>query len=162
MEEGMEIVRVTPEMLTSGVLRDVEDLFNKGFEKESIQRRFSWKNFTSFWEVALLLPWNALWFLVDDDGSVVGLIGGATFPNMLTDHVMACEICWRTSISVKGKGYGWELLATFLEWAIKERGATRIMTHRFLSKDMSSDDRFDEKIKKMGFLPSGCEYYMDI
>ncbi len=63
---------------------------------------------------------------------------------------------------MKGKGAGWDLLATFIEWAVKEQGATRIVTHRFLHKDAKADDRFDEKVKKLGFSPLGCEYYLDV
>jgi hypothetical protein len=161
----MEIIRIQAfDELSAQRLEGIQKLFEDGFKKEIVPRKFSWKNFVSYWESALLFPWNALWLLIDDvdEDAVYGIIGGMCFPNMLTEHVMAFDTCWRTAQEVKGKGFGWELFATFMEWAIKEQGATRIMTHRFISKDLEADDRFDKKIREMGFSPSGCEYYMDI
>jgi GNAT superfamily N-acetyltransferase len=158
---GMTIEKVTIDHFTSEALADIEKLFSEGFEKELVKRKFSWRNFTRYWEAALLFPWNALWFLFDEEEHVVGIIGGSVFPNMLTADAIAVETCWRTAASIKGQGQGWELLATFMEWAAS-CGASRIMTHRFLSKDSTADDRFDNKIRKMGFSPSGCEYYLDL
>lgn len=163
----MEIRKVRLEDLTSTIMKDIEALFNEGFEKEIIKRKFSWGNFRDFWEIAINFPWNALWLLTeesDEDGEehCFGIIGGATFPNMITNDKMAFEVCWRTAKSIKGQGHGWELFMVFLEWAIKEQGANRIMTHRFISRDLEADERFDTKIRSLGFAPSGCEYYMDV
>ena len=158
---GMTIEKATLDHLTPEALADIEKLFTTGFEKELVKRKFSWRNFVLYWELALLLPWNALWLLFDKEEHIVGIIGGIIYPNMLTNDVIATETCWRTAASVKGKGLGWDLLATFIEWAAF-LGATRITTHRFLSKNAAADERFDDKIRKMGFYPSGCEYYMDL
>ena len=161
----MEIRKVQPGDITPEVMADLEALFNEGFVKEVVPRKFSWQNFSKFWEVGLQLPVMALWFLVDESDEtgeehVFGLIGGTVFENIVTDHKIGVELCWRTSSKIKGQGLGWELLATFIEWAIKN-GATRIMTHRFLS-NTEADERYEKRIKEMGFKPSGCEYFMDV
>jgi len=161
----MEIIRVIGiDELMERRLKGIEKMFTEGFEGEIVKRKFSWQSFLSYWDVALRLPWNGLWLLIDevDEDKVYGLIGGTVFPNILTDDKIAAETCWRTAASVKGQGKGWELLEAFLAWAISEMGATKVVTHRFLHKDAVSDERFDEKIKAMGFYASGCEYYMDV
>lgn len=160
-----EIRRVEPGDITPQVMQDLEALFNDGFAKETVSRKFNWQSFSKFWEAGLHIPMMALWFLYEEDlekgeEHVVGLIGGSVFDNMLTDHKIGVELCWRTAAKVKGNGLGWDLLATFMEWAIAN-GASRIITHRFLSNP-EADERFDKRIAQMGFKPSGCEYYFDI
>jgi RimJ/RimL family protein N-acetyltransferase len=157
----VRIKRASISDLDIDVMEDIRLLFTEGFGREQIQRKFSWKAFISFWEAALLFSWNALWLLYDDNETVVGLIGGSSLPDMLTEERIAAEVCWRTSSRIKGKGYGWELLIVFVQWALEEQKATRILTHRFMSNDSSADERFDEKIKSMGFKPTGWEYHMD-
>jgi hypothetical protein len=157
------IIRASMDDLTPQALSEIEQIFKTGFKGELVKREFSWKAFIQYWEFAFRLPWNALWFsLGEDNETILGLIGGTCFPAMLTGQPTAVETCWRTSPFVKGKGLGWDLLATFIEWAIVEQRAERIVTHRFLHEDVESDDRYDTKIKQMGFFPSGCEYYMDV
>ena len=160
----MEIVRVQRiDELSSARMQAIEKMFTEGFKGEIVKREFSWQSFLSYWEVALQLPWNALWLLIDDidEDKVFGIIGGVVFPSMLTEGSIAAEVCWRTAKEIKGKGGGWDLLTDFIDWALTQ-GATRIVTHRFLHSDEASDERFDSKIKAMGFYASGCEYYMDV
>jgi RimJ/RimL family protein N-acetyltransferase len=164
-EKGMEIFKVrTFSDLTSERLEYIKKLFDEGFKKEEIKRKFSWQNFVHYWEFALLLPMNGLWLLIDEieEDKVFGIIGGTVYPDMLTDNKIAVELCWRTASEVKGKGLGWELFMTFIEWAIKDQGATRIATHRFLSNSVKADERYDKKIKELGFAPLGFEYYLDV
>ena len=159
---GMTIQKATLDHLTPEAMRDIEGILTDGFTKELPKRVYSWKHFAQYWELSLNFPWNALWLLYDNEEEhVVGFIGGTIYPDIVSDAIIAAETCWRTAPSVKGKGAGWDLLATFMEWA-GACGATRIGIHRMLSKDMLSDERFDTKVRQLGFYPSGCEYYLDL
>lgn len=161
----MEIFKVKSfSDLTPERLEGIKKIFTTGFEKEEIKREFSWQSFVRFWEFALNFSFNSLWLLIDEieEDKVFGIIGGTIYPDMLTSQRIAVELCWRTAQEIKGQGWGWKLLTTFVEWAIVEQNATRIMTHRFLSKDIKADERYDNKIKELGFAPLGFEYYLDV
>lgn len=158
----MEIIKIKEfSELTSERMAALEKLFNEGFARELCPRTFSWKNFTNYWELVLQLPWSALWLMLDEEGEVIGVIGGVTYPDIVTADLIGVEVCWRMANEQKGKGLGWELFFTFLKWAI-EQGATRIVTHKGLAKNSRSDEMFDEKIREVGFSPRGCDYYFDV
>ena len=158
----MEIQRVGHEGLTPEALKDLKELLDKGFEKDLVPKKFSWQNFVNFWELMLFLPNTGLWFLYDDEEKVVGVIGGICTPDCLTEDKLAIETCWQVAEEVKGKGLGWELLTTFIEWAVKEQEASKVVIRRFLTKDEKSNANFDVKVSSLGFLSSGYEYCLNI
>ena len=161
----MEIIRIKAiEELNSLRMEGIQKILDDTFAEKAMPRKFSWANFLNYWEFALLLPGNVLWLLVDeiDEDTVYGILGGICTPDILTDYKIAVANCWTVSKEARGKGFGWELLATFMEWAMKEQGATRIFVQRTAYKDPELDKYLDAQLKRLSFIQTGYEYYMDV
>lgn len=80
-----------------------------------------------------------------EDGTCVGMIGGAVYPHFLTGLRTANEAWWWVEPHARNGRTGRELLRAFTAWA-QAAGATRLEIG-------SRDERLDRFYQRLGFAP---------
>jgi GNAT superfamily N-acetyltransferase len=152
----MKIVKADIKDLTTENAEKIGRFMDLGFANEKIARTFHVDNFLAFYRQILPTGIGVLFFLMDGD-EILGLIGGAVHPDVITGHNMAAEITWR--VSAAGAGWGMKLLEEFTTWA-KERGATRMVVH--LRADEGEFERLKDKLKRREFDISGYQFMKEL
>jgi GNAT superfamily N-acetyltransferase len=112
--------------------------------------------FSASWK-ALIESETGVMFLLLDEGTVRGAIGGVAFPDINSGTLISQEFFWFVSSSARGS-YGVRLYKAFEAWS-RERGCAQIRMGHLL-------DLMPEKVsafyRAMGFRPIETNYAKEL
>jgi hypothetical protein len=151
----IEIVRAKKEDINAEVADLICGFLLPAFKRSKIGTECSAFAFEHFWKGVIEGTPPAALFLLKDGNEILGLIGGLTFRDPLTNLLYGAEVVWR----VKGGGHGWgiKLLQAFEWWAASE-GCSRIVLHGSF-KELHS---LDSKISPLGYNRYQVEWMKEI
>lgn len=132
----------------------LEPLACEFYASSAILKRFDMARFVNLWTQLLAGP--AAIFVAEQNGVIVGALGGVMYPDTYSDEMIATEFFW--FVLQAHRGDGMRLYKAFEQWG-KDSGAKQL---RMVHLADSEPDRLRMLYGRLGYTPAEMHYMKEV